>query len=187
MVVEIARWIIVGALAVSLLLAAGSWAVTTRRLNPFGAVARAIRALADPLLNPVERVLLRRGGNPQQAPWWLVGIVIIGGILLLAVLQFVVGMALTVRHAISGGPREILRLAVITVGNVLMVALVVRVVGSWLGAGRYNRWTRWSWPLTDWLVVPIQRLLPPFGPFDFSPLVAWLAIWLGMGLLLGML
>jgi YggT family protein len=30
--------------------------------------------------------------------------------------------------------------------------------------------------LTNWIVVPIRRILPPLGMVDFSPLVAWLVL-----------
>ena len=30
--------------------------------------------------------------------------------------------------------------------------------------------------LTDWLIEPIRRILPPLGMLDFSPLVAWLLL-----------
>jgi uncharacterized protein YggT (Ycf19 family) len=33
-----------------------------------------------------------------------------------------------------------------------------------------------AWLLTDWLVEPIRRRLPPFGPLDLSPLVAYFAL-----------
>ena len=30
--------------------------------------------------------------------------------------------------------------------------------------------------LSDWIIEPIRRVLPPFGMIDFSPLVAWLVL-----------
>jgi len=30
--------------------------------------------------------------------------------------------------------------------------------------------------LTDWIVEPLRRILPPMGQLDFSPLVAWLLL-----------
>jgi len=34
-----------------------------------------------------------------------------------------------------------------------------------------------AYVLTDWVVEPIRRVLPPAGGFDWSPLAAWLALW----------
>lgn len=187
MLVTVLRIVIGTALGASALIAIGSWAVTTRRINPFGRTARLIRGTSDPVLVPIERLLLSRGGNPQQAPWWLLGAVIVGGILLLSGIQFVAGLIWNVMQAVRAGPRSIAELSVWAASNILMLSLVVRVVGSWLGAGRYNKLTGWSWRMTDWLVRPIQRWLPPYGMLDFSPLVAWFVIWVGQRLLLTMI
>jgi YggT family protein len=36
--------------------------------------------------------------------------------------------------------------------------------------------------LTDWIVEPLRRIIPPLGIFDISPLVAWLLVQLVVGL-----
>jgi YggT family protein len=41
--------------------------------------------------------------------------------------------------------------------------------------------------LTDWLLEPLRRLIPPLGMFDISPLVAWLLLILARSLVLGLL
>jgi uncharacterized protein YggT (Ycf19 family) len=41
--------------------------------------------------------------------------------------------------------------------------------------------------LTSWLIDPIRRILPPFGPFDLSPMVAWLVLYVVRGFVLGIL
>jgi uncharacterized protein YggT (Ycf19 family) len=51
-----------------------------------------------------------------------------------------------------------------------------------LGAS-YARWMRPVTWLTDWLIVPIRRRLPPFGPIDLSPVLAYLLLWLVRGVL----
>src|SRR5215510_45602 len=68
------------------------WAVRTRRINPFNRVARFFRLRIEPLMMPVERAIVRRGGLPAQAPWWTLAAVIIGGILVITLLQFVGGI-----------------------------------------------------------------------------------------------
>ncbi|HYS20923.1 MAG TPA: YggT family protein, partial [Gemmatimonadales bacterium] len=75
------------------------------------------------------------------------------------------------------GPRGITFVIVTWTYAVLVVALWVRVIGSWFGAFRYNRWVRPAYFLTDWIVEPIRRVLPQFGAFDWSPLAAWAALW----------
>jgi uncharacterized protein YggT (Ycf19 family) len=41
--------------------------------------------------------------------------------------------------------------------------------------------------LTDWLIEPIRRILPPFGMFDFSPMVAWLVLYIVRDFIVGLL
>ena len=62
--------------------------------------------------------------------------------------------------------------------KVLVAALFVRVIAGWLGYHRYTRWLRPVYVLTDWVVEPLRRVLPPLGRFDWSPLAAWLVLML---------
>ena len=71
--------------------------------------------------------------------------------------------------AASLGPRAIAALAIVLAYDILFVALLTRVIGSWLGMFRYSKWMRPAYILTDWLVGPISRVLPPMGMLDWSP------------------
>ena len=68
-----------------------------------------------------------------------------------------------------------------------MAAILIRVVGLWLGVGRYTRWMRPLYTATDWIIRPIERRLPTIGPMDLSPVVAYFALWVIRTLLLGAL
>jgi YggT family protein len=172
----VARYVVLGAFAVSLLVALAGWLVRTRRISPFGAPGRALRAASDPLIRPVETRLVRAGGNPVHAGWWLVVGVAAGGVLVLTLWNWVVRTAYGVSAAFTQGPRGAIALLIATAYQILIVALVVRVIASWLGFFRYTRWLRPAYVLTDWLVEPIRRVLPPMGGLDWSPLAAWLAL-----------
>jgi YggT family protein len=160
------------------LAAIGSWLVRTRRVSPFGPVGRALRSLTDPVMRPVERGLVRRGGNPVQAGWWLVIGVAIVGVLVLSLVEWLYRSFFTLTGAAQAGPRALVILAIQIAYDVLFFAVLIRVIASWLGVGRYTRWMRPFYWLTDWLIEPIRRVLPPMGMFDFSPLVALLVLWL---------
>ena len=56
------------------------WLVRTRRLSPFGAVARFFRRVVDPLIVPIEHRVVRAGGLPSSAPWWALIAIVIGGL-----------------------------------------------------------------------------------------------------------
>ena len=60
------------------------------------------------------------------------------------------------------------------------------MVASWFGIGAYDRRFRPIILVTEWLVAPIRRVLPPMGMIDFSPLVAWLALVLLRSFLIGL-
>src|SRR5207253_2967650 len=93
----ILRILVFAAFCLAALIAFAGWLVRSRRVSPFGGFGRTLRRVTDPVLRPVETRLVRLGGNPVHAGWWLVG--------------------------------------------------------------------------------PIRLLLPPAGSIDFSPLVAWLVLW----------
>ena len=175
-VVDLLRYVAFGLALLSAAVATGSWAVRTRRINPFSRTARTIRRTTDPVLAPIERWLVRRGGNPQQAGWWLVGVAIVGGILVITVGQWLVVQGSGIAQATTGGPRALLRVLVHYASQLLLLAIVVRVIGSWFGVGRYTRWMRPFYGLTDWIVRPLQQVIPRFGMIDVTPIVAWIVI-----------
>jgi YggT family protein len=179
-----ARTAVFAAFVASVLVALAGWLVRTRRVSPFGPLGRVLRRASDPVLRPVETRLVRLGGNPVHAGWWLVVGVAAAGVLLLAGLDWAMGVVRGFLWARAAGLRGSAAFLVDLTYRVLVLALVVRVAASWFGYGRYARWTRPVYVLTDWLVEPIRRILPPLGPLDWSPLVAWLALWLLRQLLL---
>jgi YggT family protein len=135
-----------------------------------------MRGLTDPVINPIERLVVRRGGNPVQAGWWLVILVAVIGVVVLAIAQFVIESGRRLAFAAALGPRALITTGVDVVYYVLVVALFIRVIGGWFGYFRYARWMRPMYWLTDWIVEPLRRILPPMGQVDFTPLVAWLLL-----------
>lgn len=176
--------------SVALLVAAGlaalAWAARTRRLNPFGALSRFSRQMIEPMIAPVERRTARFGGSHTSAPWWALLAFLVLGALLLGVLGFLRDVLVSTYFASSQGPRGVLRLAVSAVFAVLQLALIVRVVISWVG-GSYSRIGRLAHTLTEWFLGPLRRVLPSIGMVDISPLVAYFALMLVRGFLLGVL
>jgi len=174
----VVRYAVFAAFAFAVLVAIASWLVRTRWVSPFGALGKTLRQGTDPLMRPIERRVVRSGGNPIQAGWWLIIGVAIAGVLAVSLAQWVVGAWHRVNGAASGGTRDVMVLVVTFAFDVLYVAIFVRVIGSWLGAFQHARWMRPFYWLTDWLIVPIRRLMPPTGMVDLSPLVALVILWL---------
>lgn len=173
-----ARYAVAAGFFLTCVIALVYWAVRRGKLQPFGSIARATRKLADPVMIPIERRVVRWGGNPQDAPLWLIGIVLVIGLVLLSLLKWLFGIILYMDALSGSGPRAWISFGLDLAYSVLVGALLLRVIGSWIGIGRYNRWMRFAYVLTDWVVEPIRRMLPGFGMIDFSPLVAWLVLYI---------
>jgi YggT family protein len=171
------RYAVAAAFFLTCIIALVYWAARRGKINAFGPLARATRRFADPVVRPVERRVLRWGGNPQDAPLWLMGIVVVAGLVLLSFIQWLGRSVLYLSTLSHAGPRAWFSFAFDLAYFILVAALLLRVIGSWVGVGRYNRWMRYAYTLTDWLVEPIRRRLPGFGIVDFSPLLAWLLLY----------
>lgn len=173
--VEIVRYVVFGLAVVATVFALVDWAVRTRRLNPFGAVARFFRRVIDPVMLPIERRIVQKGGQPQNAPWYTLVFIIVGGLILFALLDFIGTVIAQVGWGMSSPGR--FGVLILSWGFLLLkVALIVRVVSTWIQLSPYSPWIRWSYVLTDWMLKPLRRLLPTFGPIDISPLLAFFAI-----------
>lgn len=169
----IARYAVGGAFIFAAVVAITHWAVRNGKLPPFGGWARAVRKGSDPVLRPIERRLMRAGANPQDGPFWLLGLTVLGGLALLALLRWALGFIYTFATIGQFGPKAAIATAVGTLFSLLMAALLVRVVASWFGISPYGRVMRFVHGLTDWLIEPIQRVVPNIGPLDLSPLLAY--------------
>jgi YggT family protein len=162
--------------ALTAVICAIDWLVRTRRVNPFSPVARFFRQTIDPLLAPVERRLVRAGGTPAAAPWWALVAVVVGGIVVLSVVSFVRSQLIGVVTAAYMGPMGIYRLLVTWIFTILQIALIVRVVSSWIQVSPYSVWVRWSFVLTEPILRPLRSILPPLGMIDISPIVAYFVL-----------
>lgn len=164
---------------------ATDWAVRQRHLSPQARWPRLVRRSAAPVLSPLERRLRRSGANPSDAPLWLLGAVIVTGLLALSLVRWIAGTVGLI-GAMQGAPPDAwVRLILGAAIGFVMAALMVRVIGSWLGAGRYTRGMGVVYLLTDWIITPIARRMPPTGRLDLSPIVAYLALLLLRSLVQG--
>ena len=181
-----ARVIVVVALVYASVVALTHWAVRRRKIGPFGPWPRLVRRLSDPVLLPLERRVIRFGGSPQDAPLWLLGIVIVGGLVLVSVTNWILAMTGTLGPWPMPPPRldPPGRSWAFTSS---WLAIFVRVIASWFGVSEFRAWMRPLVLLSDWIIRPTRRMLPASGMIDFSPMVAWLILWVARGFVLGLL
>jgi YggT family protein len=63
-----------------------------------------------------------------------------------------------------------------TLFEIYTFILLARVLMTWFQVDSYNPLVRVLFQLTEPLLAPIRRLLPPTGMMDFSPIVAFIVI-----------
>lgn len=181
-IVRACRVVFLGLAIVAAVVCLVDWLARTRRINPFGALARFARRTVDPLLAPIERRVVRAGGTPGAVPWWALAAVVIGGILVISLLQFVQGQLMALAAALASGPRGVLVFALGATFAFLQLAIMVRVFASWIPSlSPYSPWVRWAWAVSEPLLAPLRRVIPPIGgQLDLTPLIAYFLIgWLG--------
>jgi len=120
----ILRILVFAAFCLAALIAFAGWLVRSRRVSPFGGFGRTLRSVTDPVLRPVETRLVRLGGNPVHAGWWLVVLVAVAGVLLLSLIDWMVRTARWFYAAATSGPGALFAFLVVAAYNVLVIALV---------------------------------------------------------------
>ena len=60
--------------------------------------------------------------------------------------------------------------------DVYSLILLARVLASWFQVDPYNPLMQLLYRLTEPVLAPIRRFLPPAGAIDFSPVVAFVLI-----------
>ena len=149
------------------------WAVRTRKISPFNAIARFCRSTVDPFIAPIERRVVRAGGLPAAAPLWALAVVVIGGILLLTLLDVIRSEVIRSIVASQDGAAGIFHLLVSWTFTLLKLALVVRVISSWLPVSPHSGWVRWSYMLSEPILAPMRRIVPSMGGLDLTPILAY--------------
>jgi len=140
-------------------------------LNPFAWPARTVRSLTDPLVDPVRRRLAWVGLDPKFAPLISILIAIVLG-------YFTLEIVGTVLYTVSGLLDSLRRGAVVSIAGYVLYGLLaiysllifMRIIISW-GASERNRLLVFLRRVTDPILVPFQRIIPPLGMFDISPIV----------------
>jgi len=152
------------------------WAVRTRKISPFNAIARFCRSTVDPIIAPIERSVVRAGGTPAAAPLWALAVIVIGGILLLTLLDMIRLEVVKTIIASNQGAGGIYHLLVSWTFTILKTAIVVRVISSWLPISPYSKWVRWSYQLSEPLLAPLRRFVPVLGGLDITPILAYILL-----------
>ena len=90
---------------------------------------------------------------------------------------------LWLRYTLGGASTSGVGLIVLTFGEVLALAaniflfsIIIQVIISWVNPGGHNPIMSLLHSLTEPLLRPLRRLLPPAGGLDFSPMLAMVGL-----------
>jgi YggT family protein len=151
-----------------------------------GGWSKTVRQLSDPFLRPIERRLVRRGGNPQDGSLWLLGITVVLGLVLISGVRWLFELMYQFAALAGASPKTWAMVATSWVFTILTVALFGRVISSWFGVSPFSRWVRPFVWLTEWFVAPLRRVVPPVGMLDLSPLAGYLLLVLVRAVIFGL-
>lgn len=60
--------------------------------------------------------------------------------------------------------------------NIVLLLILARIILSWLPQFRSNQIAEFVFGITEPILGPFQRLIPPVGMIDLSPMVAIIAL-----------
>lgn len=157
-------------------------------LNPFGWMSRTIRRLTDGLVIPVRGALRNFGVDPKFAPLVVILIVILLGYFLLQLMATIATTILGVlTSAQSGALISVLGFILYGLLSIYILLIIIRIVFSWGMVSYTNRIMRFLVDVTEPLLGPLRRIIPPLGWIDISPIVAFLILWLFQAAIAGTL
>jgi YggT family protein len=156
-------------------------------VNPFSRPALFVRRLSDPLVDPVRRGLARAGLDPKIAPLGTILIAILLGYFALQLVGAFLGTITGVMSSLERGALvSLIGYLLYGLLSVYSLLIFMRIVFAW-GASSVNRMLRFLIRVTEPVLGPFRRIIPPLGMFDISPIVVLLLIRLFQEAILGTL
>ncbi|MDQ3665065.1 MAG: YggT family protein [Acidobacteriota bacterium] len=164
-------YLVVSAIVGVILLVLARVVVNYADMNPFSRTAITIRQFSDPLVNPVRRVLISYSLDQKLAPFVTILIAILLGWMLLELVGSVV-------FTVSGVVTSLQRGALVSLAGYLLfgvlavysLLIVARIVLAW-GLSYGNRMMRFLVSVTEPILGPFRRIIPPLAMFDISPII----------------
>ena len=138
------------------------------RADFYNPVSQFLVRVTNPLLVPMRRVIPSIRQYDTSA------------LLLMLLLQL---LSLFIVVMLRGASVPFITLLLAAVGelvvlafNVFIFAIVIQVIISWVNPGTYNPVNALLHSITQPVLAPIQRIIPPISGIDLSPLVALIGL-----------
>ncbi len=146
------------------------------RADYYNPVSQFVVKVTNPVLVPLRRLIPSVGGQDIASLVFAFGVLFLKLLLLYAIGAQGVGLAGSVVYLQNAGLVALLMLAAIElvalVINIFFFVIIVQVVLSWVSPGGHNPVASLLFSLTQPVLKPIQRFVPPIGGLDLSPVVA---------------
>ena len=148
-------------------------------LNPFSWAARTLRRLTDGFVVPVRGTLRQVGVDPKFAPLVVMLVSILLGYFIWRLVQ-TVGMTLdgAISSVRTGAVFAALGYILYGLLSIYSLLIFVRIIFSWGMVSYQNRIMRFLVDVTEPMLAPLRRMIPPVAMMDISPIVAFLILWL---------
>ena len=124
--------------------------------------------ITNPLLVPLRKVIPGFGKFDTAAVLLMLVLQIVSLVLILAMR----GGGIPVGTVLAASVAELVSLML----NVFIFAIIIQAILSWVNPGSYNPVSSLLYSLTDPVLRPIQRLIPPISGIDLSPLFALIGL-----------
>jgi YggT family protein len=138
------------------------------RADFYNPLCQAIVTVTNPPLRAMRRYIPALGGLDTSSIVLLLALQMINTWLVAAIL----GASPSLPGLIVVALAELLSKTVWT----FMGAIIIQVVLSWVAAGSYNPVIAIIYSLTDPLLRPARRMIPPLGGLDLSPMFVIIAL-----------
>ncbi|MCI0591119.1 MAG: YggT family protein [Gammaproteobacteria bacterium] len=147
------------------------------RADFYNPIAQFLIAITNPPLRPLRRVLPGYGGIDWPS---IVLMVALKALEISLIALLATGHIPQLSGLLVLSFADLMSLLV----YVFLIAIIIQVILSWVNPGAYNPATLLLDQLTEPLLAPARRILPPIGGLDLSPILVLIALQLLMMLLI---
>lgn len=131
-------------------------------------LAQGILRLTSPLVVPLRRVVPSFGRLDTATV--LVAFAIQYAAVFLIILIYIAFELMAMPTIVTIALTSVIKLIMLSV-NLFAFAIIIRVVLSWVAPGMHNPATAIIATLSEPVLAPVRRVIPPMGGFDLSPIL----------------
>ncbi len=138
------------------------------RADFYNPLSQFIVKATSPVLNPMRRVIPGMFGLD------------VSSLILAYVLQFIENLLIFAIKGISVNPVFLLWHSIGSLLTLVLYiyffAIIVQIIISWVSPGTYNPATALIYHITEPVMRPARKILPPFSGLDLSPILVFIAL-----------